>query len=127
MQFAGYNGLSRKDPSSSKRQIVYDEMSSRPRKRLNTAETVGVANPGMDGNVKQKNGSSNPRGLGTSHEIHSSHQPMKRALPASLQPSTSSMRSNNLVEMLVQVKFVKRMENLTSQQLGLVLLMEGTQ
>ncbi|KAL0347599.1 UNVERIFIED_CONTAM: Helicase-like transcription factor CHR28 [Sesamum calycinum] len=73
-------------------------MSSRPRKRLNTAETVGVANPGMDGNVKQKNGSSNPRGLGTSHEIHSSHQPMKRALPASLQPSTSSMRSNNLVE-----------------------------
>ncbi|KAL0310107.1 UNVERIFIED_CONTAM: Helicase-like transcription factor CHR28 [Sesamum radiatum] len=26
----GYNGLSRKDPSSSKRQIVYDEMSSRP-------------------------------------------------------------------------------------------------
>ncbi|XP_011095177.1 helicase-like transcription factor CHR28 [Sesamum indicum] len=94
----GYNGLSRKDPSSSKRQIVYDEMPSRPHKRLNTAETVGAASSWMDGNVKQKNSSSNPRGLGTSHEIHSSHQPMKRALPASLQPSTSSMRSNNLVE-----------------------------
>ncbi|KAL0375485.1 UNVERIFIED_CONTAM: Helicase-like transcription factor CHR28 [Sesamum radiatum] len=94
----GHKGLSRKDPSSSKRQIVYDEMSSRPHKRLNIAETVGAASSGMDGIVKQKNGSSNPRGLGTSHEIHSSHHPMKRALPASLQPSTSSMRSNNLVE-----------------------------
>ncbi|KAK4395990.1 KH domain-containing protein [Sesamum angolense] len=66
----GYNGLSRKDPSSSKRQIVYDEMSSRPRKRLNTAETVGVANPGWMEMLNKK----------------------------MVQPSTSSMRSNNLVE-----------------------------
>ncbi|KAI3472979.1 hypothetical protein Pfo_030030 [Paulownia fortunei] len=92
----GHNGLSRKDPSSSKRQIVYDEISSRPHKRLNIAENVGASSSRIDENVYQKIGYNHSGRLVTSHD--SSHQPMKRSLPASLQPSTSNVRSNNLVE-----------------------------
>ncbi|KAL0450881.1 UNVERIFIED_CONTAM: Helicase-like transcription factor CHR28 [Sesamum latifolium] len=85
----GHNGLSRKDPSSSKRQIVYDEMSSRPHKRLNTAETVGAASSGMDAIVKQKNGSSNPRGL---ENVGASE--IRETYGKSYQPATWSSSSN---------------------------------
>ncbi|KAK6118173.1 hypothetical protein DH2020_048074 [Rehmannia glutinosa] len=93
MQSAG-----RKDPSSSKRQIVHDEMSSRPHKRLNIAETVGASSSRIDESIYQKIGSNNSGRLATSHDIHSFHQPMKRSLPASLQSSMSNVRSSNIVE-----------------------------
>ncbi|PIN05671.1 Helicase-like transcription factor HLTF/DNA helicase RAD5, DEAD-box superfamily [Handroanthus impetiginosus] len=94
----GYNGVSRKESSSSMKRIVHDELSSRPQKRPNIGETVGASTSRMDGNVYQKTGSNNSGWLVASHEIHSSHQPLKRALPASFQPSTSNVRSNNIVE-----------------------------
>lgn len=52
----------------------------------------------MDGNAYQKASSNNSGRLFIGHDMHSSHLPMKRALPSSLQPSTSNVRPNNLVE-----------------------------
>lgn len=92
----GYNGSSHKDPSS-KRLSVHDEILSRPHKRLNTAETAGFSSSRIDDNIRQKVFSNNSGRLFGSHEIYSS-QHMKRALPASFQPSTSNSRSHNLIE-----------------------------
>lgn len=105
----GYNGSSssRKDPSSSKRQLVHDEILLRPQKRLNTASLQPSASHlhrnlkehvvEIDENILQNVGSSNSGRLFGSHDIHSSH-PMKRALPASFQPSTSKPRPYDLIE-----------------------------
>nr|AMP82929.1 LRR receptor-like serine/threonine-protein kinase [Catalpa bungei] len=93
----GYDGVSIKESSSRKR-IVHDEISSRPHKRPSIGETFGASSSRMDGNVHQKTSSSISDRLVTSHETYSSHQPLKRALPASFQPSTSNVRSNNIVE-----------------------------
>ncbi|KAL7095058.1 hypothetical protein ACP275_10G001500 [Erythranthe tilingii] len=94
----GQTGLSRKDPSSSKRPNVNNGISPRPHKRLNIAETAGVSNTRTDDDVYKKTGSNGSGRYVTTHEIHSSHQPLKRALPPSLQPSTSNFRPNNLLE-----------------------------
>lgn len=51
----------------------------------------------IDENILQNVGSSNSGRLFGSHEIHSSH-PMKRALPASFQASSSNPRSHDLIE-----------------------------
>lgn len=51
----------------------------------------------IDENILQNVGSSNYGRLFGSHDIHSSH-PMKRALPASFQPSTSKPRPYDLIE-----------------------------
>ncbi|KAG8377152.1 hypothetical protein BUALT_Bualt09G0138800 [Buddleja alternifolia] len=97
----GQNGPSRADhssSSSSKRQIVHNEISRKPHKRLNIPDTLGASSSRMDGNFHQQNGSNNAGRLAPIHEIRSSHQSMKRALPSSLQPTTSSVRSDNLIE-----------------------------
>ncbi|KAH6832386.1 SNF2 domain-containing protein / helicase domain-containing protein / zinc finger protein-like protein [Perilla frutescens var. hirtella] len=85
----GYNDPSRKDrPSSSKRQTVHDAIPSRMQERLSIAETAGSSSSRIDNNMQQKVGSNNP---GPS-------QPMKRALPASIQSFTSNPQSHNLIE-----------------------------
>ncbi|KAL8526409.1 hypothetical protein ACS0TY_015567 [Phlomoides rotata] len=90
---AGSNGLSHKEPSSSKRQIIHDEVSSRPDKRLDFSETRGASSSRVDRNFDQKAGSSNSGRSIIGHAIHSSDQSTKRVLPASVQPSTSSSSS----------------------------------
>ncbi|KAK4481250.1 hypothetical protein RD792_012133 [Penstemon davidsonii] len=94
--FPGNNGVSRKDPSSSsKRQIIHDEISPRPHKRLSIAQNVGASSSrARDNFLYQTNGSNNAGRMDAIHGMQSS----KRSLPASLQPFSSSLHLNNRVE-----------------------------
>lgn len=86
---AGYSRPSRNDrPSSSTRQIYHDEIPSILQKRLSIAETTGSSSSRIDNNVQHKVGSNN----------HGPSQPMKRALPLSIQPYISNPRAHNLIE-----------------------------
>ncbi|XP_047945417.1 helicase-like transcription factor CHR28 isoform X3 [Salvia hispanica] len=71
----GINGPSLKDPSSSKRRPVYDEIPSRPQKRLNIGEASGSSTSRIDNNI----------------------HPTKRVFPG-FQPCTSNPQFHNLIE-----------------------------
>ncbi|CAA0830604.1 SNF2 domain-containing protein / helicase domain-containing protein / zinc finger protein-related [Striga hermonthica] len=95
----------RQDPSSSsssKRQnFAHNNNLSRPRKHLHITESYGPSSLMIDGNNHQKNSSNSSGRLVTSPNIHISHQPLKRSLPASLHASTSNVRSSSPVENVV--------------------------
>ncbi|XP_073297854.1 helicase-like transcription factor CHR28 isoform X1 [Primulina huaijiensis] len=89
-----YNGHSHQVLSSSKRPAVNGETSSK-RHEVHRASSSRMA---RDGNSHQSNGLNNAGRFNTTHELRSFPESMKRALPASIQPSISRAISNNLVE-----------------------------
>ncbi|CAA2960840.1 helicase-like transcription factor CHR28 [Olea europaea subsp. europaea] len=84
----GYNDRSWKAPSAK----IYDETSLKPHKHLSSAETIGTSSSNM---ARDPN---NRFSIGINSAVPSSLQALKRALPATLQPSSSNARSNNFVE-----------------------------
>ncbi|CAA2995857.1 helicase-like transcription factor CHR28 [Olea europaea subsp. europaea] len=83
-----YNDLSWKAPSLK----IYDEILLKPHNHLSTAETFGTSSSNM-ARDPNNNGS-----FGINAAVPPSRQALKRGLPATFQPSSSSARSNNLVE-----------------------------
>ncbi|KAL2541270.1 SNF2 domain-containing protein/helicase domain-containing protein/zinc finger protein-related [Abeliophyllum distichum] len=93
----GYNNISWNAPSSK----ISDEISLKPHKHLHTAETAGPSSLNL---ARDPN---NRGSFGINPEVPSSRQALKRALPATFQPSTSSARSNNLVENAIPETYAK--------------------
>ncbi|CAI9768429.1 unnamed protein product [Fraxinus pennsylvanica] len=93
----GYNDLSWKAPSLK----ISDEISLKPHKHLSNAETVGTSSSNMSRDPNNKGS------FGINAAVPPSRQALKRALPATFQPSSSSARSNNLAENAITETYAK--------------------